>query len=692
MRTIDHGKAVVDGGVSVEGTSGLLPHEKLKAKLELSDSEDSLEPTTPLNLSERDEEEEDVESEVEPEEDPEEEPEEDPDEEPEEDPEEELEGNHVEYHVEQRYETFHMPYVEYTPTSLGTYWERLYKDEMPQAQLEIHSLKRKIEEIDEHRSRLVQENQIRVEVVEKSKRKIRRLEQEVLELRKPTITKLWEGFVARAKQAKATTYGFLDKVVGRDPPQAEVLVIQSGPRDRKSKKIRRYLKEGKRILKYDDIVFKKFTRVTPEEERIPIGAYVRAPGDVPETPLIPNASRGRGQGRGRGRGRGRGVVTTLIPVQLAHGSSGSHCGRGRADEIARAIRDTLPDVVAQEREAIIGEYEGNLGGGEEYYEYSTPNMSREPSIAQPTRHHGNHNRRGCSYKTFMNCKPPIFNGEIDPVLSSTWIMEIEGTFDTSKCANEDKIIYVATMLKGEAIHWWGMVKDVRGREAAKNMSWDEFLRIFKEKFCPRTTVKKLEEEFLRLERGNMTVREYTTKLTEKATFAEFYVSTKERRMELYIWGLRTAIREFVQIKKPGTFQSPVDAAEGRAREKNHQGEDRALGKRKWDCTNNDSKKGKTSGKERKVDQSSGVKQCPKCNRYHKGECNMNQKVCYKCGKPGHIAIECKIGRVCYGCGSPNHIKSECPQSKDNNNQGRITGIRRRIKRLTLVDQKLELFS
>nr|KAJ0219653.1 hypothetical protein LSAT_V11C300146340 [Lactuca sativa] len=60
--------------------------EKLKAEFELSDSEGSLEPTTLLNLSERDEEDEDVESEVEPEEDPEEEPEEDPDEEPEEDP------------------------------------------------------------------------------------------------------------------------------------------------------------------------------------------------------------------------------------------------------------------------------------------------------------------------------------------------------------------------------------------------------------------------------------------------------------------------------------------------------------------------------------------------------------------------------------------------------------------------------
>ncbi|CAI9263316.1 unnamed protein product [Lactuca saligna] len=99
--TMDRGKEVVDGGVSVE-VWNQRPHS---------------------TSFERDEEDEDVESEVEPKEDPEEKPEEDPDEELEEDPEEEPEGNHVEYHVEQRYETFHMPYVEYTPTSLGTYWE-----------------------------------------------------------------------------------------------------------------------------------------------------------------------------------------------------------------------------------------------------------------------------------------------------------------------------------------------------------------------------------------------------------------------------------------------------------------------------------------------------------------------------------------------------------------------------------------
>nr|KAJ0216260.1 hypothetical protein LSAT_V11C300142470 [Lactuca sativa] len=605
---MDHGKVIIDSRVSGEGTSGLLPLEKLKVELELSDSEGSPEPTTPLRLSERDVEDEDVESEVEPGEDLEEDPKEDPNEEPEEDLEEEPEGNHVEYHVEQRYETFHIPYVEYTPTSPGQGSYRRTK----------------------YGLRLLRKVSVRYE-------------------------------------------GWNRRVVGRDPPQDEVLVIQSGSGDRKAKKIRKYLKDGKRILKYDDIVFKKsgrFARVTPEEERIPIGAYVRAPGDVPETPLIPNASRGRDQGRCRVRGRGRGAVTTSIPVQSAHDSSGSHRGRGRgrgrvraantitreelADKITQAIRATLPDIVAQARQAIMGD----LGGGEEGYEYNTPNINQEPSIAQPSRHHDHLDQRGCSYKTFMNCMPPI-----------------KGTFDTSKCADEDK----------------GMVKEVRGREAAKKMSWDEFIIIFKENFFPRTAVKQLEEEFLRLEQGNMTMREYTTKFTEKARVAKFYVSTEERRVEHCIWGLRTTICEFVQIQKLGTFHSIVDVAEGPEHEKNRQREDKAVGKRKWDGTNNDSKKGKTSGQKCRVDQGSGVKQCPKCNHYHKGECNMNQKVCYKYGKPGHIATECKTRRECYRCGSPNPINSECPQSKGSNIQGRITDNRPTSKNTNTSRPKARAF-
>ncbi|KAL4591616.1 hypothetical protein LXL04_004585 [Taraxacum kok-saghyz] len=367
-------------------------------------------------------------------------------------------------------------------------------------------------------------------------------------------------------------------------------------------------------------------------------ASVTEPGGVPETPLIPTVGRGRGQrrGTGRGRGRGRGATTAPAAAPSGHGSSNSNHiraqGHGQggttnvvtreelANEIARAIQATLPNVIAQARDALLNVNDDNMGGGEDDQKYSMPDPN--PSVDQPAGVNNNHERRGCSYKTFVTCKPPVFDGEPDPIKSTRWITEIEGTFDTSKCADEDRVVYAVTMLKNEAIYWWGMVKEVRGRDVAKRMTWDEFIKIFKEKFCPRTAVKQLEEEFLKLEQWNMTVREYTTKFIEKARFAKIYVSTEEMRVERYIWGLKTFIREFVEIQKPGTFQSAVDAAESREREKNRQGEDRASGKRKLEATINDSKKGRTSVPDHKFEQGFGAKPCPKCNRYHKGECTM----------------------------------------------------------------------
>ncbi|KAL4569027.1 hypothetical protein LXL04_024654 [Taraxacum kok-saghyz] len=269
-----------------------------------------------------------------------------------------------------------------------------------------------------------------------------------------------------------------------------------------------------------------------------------------------------------------------------------------------------------------------MGGGEDEQEYSMPDPN--PSVDQPVGANNNHERRGCSYKTFMTCKPPVFDGEPDPIKSTRWITEIEGTFVTSKCADEDRVVYAVTMFKNETIYWWSMVKEVRGRDVAKRMSWDEFTKIFKETFCPQTAVKQLEEIFLKLEQGNMTVREYTTRFIENARFAKLYVSTEEMRVERYIWGLQTSIREFVEIQKSGTFQSAVDAVESQEQEKNRQGEDRTSGKRKSEITSNEFKKCRTSSPERNFEKGFGTKQCSKYNRYHEGECTMNQRTCYKC--------------------------------------------------------------
>jgi len=58
-----------------------------------------------------------------------------------------------------------------------------------------------------------------------------------------------------------------------------------------------------------------------------------------------------------------------------------------------------------------------------------------------------------SYKDFSICKPMEFHGEVDPIICTRWISEIEGTFRTSQCPNELKVTYAVSMLRNHAKRW-----------------------------------------------------------------------------------------------------------------------------------------------------------------------------------------------------------------------------------------------
>nr|KAJ0217492.1 hypothetical protein LSAT_V11C300144520 [Lactuca sativa] len=65
----------------------------------------------------------------------------------------------------------------------------------------------------------------------------------------------------------------------------------------------------------------------------------------------------------------------------------------------------------------------------------------------------------------MNCRPPVFNKIIDPMLSSMWITDIKGTFDTNKCEDEDKgRLYICGHGErswGGGWGWGGMMQPIR---------------------------------------------------------------------------------------------------------------------------------------------------------------------------------------------------------------------------------------
>ncbi|GJV25041.1 hypothetical protein Tco_1377736 [Tanacetum coccineum] len=81
--------------------------------------------------------------------------------------------------------------------------------------------------------------------------------------------------------------------------------------------------------------------------------------------------------------------------------------------------------------------------------------------------------RGCSYKTFLNCKPHSFNGTEGVVGLSCWFEKMESVFEISKFAKEDKVKYVLCTLKGRALTWWNRNVHSLGINAANQIPWNE---------------------------------------------------------------------------------------------------------------------------------------------------------------------------------------------------------------------------
>ncbi|KAJ9536067.1 hypothetical protein OSB04_un000770 [Centaurea solstitialis] len=346
----------------------------------------------------------------------------------------------------------------------------------------------------------------------------------------------------------------------------------------------------------------------------------------------PPNNRGRGRGRGRGTSRGRGQSQT---------QDSEFVTQAGLDAAMNRLETRLQSMFEHPRHPEHPEHP----------EIPDPNIRSEVNIPSPTGY------RRCDYKMFLACKPPTFSGECDPIKAMCWLSEIESIFQISKCANEDRVMFGTASLKSDALFWWKAKAFSKGPNVLQTMTWEEFTKEFNDQFCPPASLRQLEEEFMKLEQGNMTVRDYTAKFIEKSQFAEHQISTESRKIERYVWGLHFSIRGLVLATRPQTFTSAIDAAQTSERDRNRQ----PIEKRKWEGPPSDFRKQKFTRFDNRPSPKFSDRPCPRCHRVHRGDCYTDSRTCFKCGKSGHIATNCPVTRFCYQCNSPDHLKPDCPQ-------------------------------
>nr|GFC94592.1 hypothetical protein [Tanacetum cinerariifolium] len=111
--------------------------------------------------------------------------------------------------------------------------------------------------------------------------------------------------------------------------------------------------------------------------------------------------------------------------------------------------------------------------------------------------------QGCSYKTFMNCKPHFFNGTEGVVGLKRWFEKMEQVFEICKCTEDDKI------------------------------PWSNLKTMITNEYCPATEIQKMEQELWTLTLKGDDIEVYNNRFHELALMCPELVPTERKKIEKY---------------------------------------------------------------------------------------------------------------------------------------------------------------
>ncbi|KAI3759549.1 hypothetical protein L6452_07441 [Arctium lappa] len=269
------------------------------------------------------------------------------------------------------------------------------------------------------------------------------------------------------------------------------------------------------------------------------------------------------------------------------------------------------------------------------------NETPPPEFRQPP--------KACTFKVFLGCRPPEFRGTNDPIACMNLIREMEQTFRSSECGENQKAVFRSQMLRGATLTWWNVYSTFIEATVLAQLSWEAFKKKVMEEFCNEQAMDRIIDEFPGLKNGNLSVKEYNKSFMDKLGLVGHLVPTEREKIKAYIKGLPTEMMNMVRVERNGVVE-----------------------KRKWEGGPTSSKRpSHFNSKQRGNSTRRDSPWCSKCRSKHTSPCNSGSTPCFKCGKLGHRFSDCTIKeRICFECKESGHIRSECPKVKANFNGGK----------------------
>ncbi|XP_022041198.1 uncharacterized protein LOC110943772 [Helianthus annuus] len=155
-------------------------------------------------------------------------------------------------------------------------------------------------------------------------------------------------------------------------------------------------------------------------------------------------------------------------------------------------------------------------------------------------------------------KPRDFTGEKGAIDCLKWLDEMETVIDISGCAKEDVVMFVSQSFKGDALTWWKALVQSTGKVHSYNLSWEKFVDLVKDTYCPQHEVERIETDFLTLVMKDLDCRSYVTSFNSMSRLVPYLVTPEPKRIARFIGGLAPEVKGNVKALNPTTYRSAVD--------------------------------------------------------------------------------------------------------------------------------------
>nr|GEW91032.1 reverse transcriptase domain-containing protein [Tanacetum cinerariifolium] len=142
-----------------------------------------------------------------------------------------------------------------------------------------------------------------------------------------------------------------------------------------------------------------------------------------------------------------------------------------------------------------------------------------------------------------------------------WFERTESIFSQSNCAEENKIAFSTGTLTNDALSWWNAYAQPIGIKQANRITLTELKRILINKYCPRTKIKNMEDEFYNLSVKVNDLKTYVRRFQELAVLCPNMVPNNENLMEVFISRLPRSIEGNVTASKPQTLEEAINIAQ-----------------------------------------------------------------------------------------------------------------------------------